>query len=110
MTAMRARPASCRWTTVRVIDHPLLAPAPLHRHNYQHVLGSDLNCSESRVWAAGPSSASSQSRIAHGERLLRTCGGALQFCRSAEGSRRASERERDLRCVMEAPEDTASFS
>src|SRR5262249_23147935 len=35
---------------------------------------------------------------------------ALNFFRSAEGSRWASERERDLRCVMEAPRDTASFS
>src|SRR5215472_4677592 len=32
------------------------------------VLGADLNCSESRRWPA-PQSASSQSRIAHGERL-----------------------------------------
>jgi len=43
--AMRARPASCRWTTVRVIDHPLLAPAPSHRHNYQPVFGADLKYS-----------------------------------------------------------------
>jgi hypothetical protein len=33
------------------------------------VLGANLNCSESRRWAACPSCASTRTRIAHGERL-----------------------------------------